>query len=152
MGLSDLKTLADFYGTTVVDMYTATSTPRSLPDNKLFYLDGSGSATFTFDNDNIFSGSGVVIIDGNLDISNPDNKYQSFGGLIYVTGFTKLENYFEVDGALISLGNVTISSAGSFQPSNAVFSLGNLNAAQQAVLIYREDQSAVRLFSGLAQY
>ena len=152
MSLADLKKLADFSGTTVADMYTATSTPRDLASDKLFYLDGGGSTTFVFDDNNCFNGTGVFVVDGSLDIKNSGGKGErSFGGLIYVTGNTIIENRTSLDGALISLGTVQLSNSSATDWSQVVFNLSSLNQAQQNVLNFREDQTAVRIFTGIAQ-
>jgi hypothetical protein len=134
-------------------MYSATVTPRSLPDDKLFYLDGAGATTFIFDSNNKFDGSGVMVINGNLDVQNPTSPCRPlyFHGLVYVTGTTVLENDVYIDGALISLGGVKVSQTGACDLSDVSYSLASLNTAQQTVLNYREDQTETRMFTGILQ-
>jgi phage baseplate assembly protein gpV len=155
MSLTDLKKLADFSGTSVTDMYSTTVTPRALANDKLFYLDGNGSATFVFDDQNKFDGSGVAVINGSLDIQNSsDTIARSFSGLIYVTGNTILENHVQISGALISLGKVILSSGGSagdHDETTVQFNQESLDTERQNVLNFREDQSAIRVFAGIAQ-
>jgi hypothetical protein len=151
MSLADLKKLADVSGSTVAEMYNTTSTPRVLADDKLFFLDGGGSTTFVFDDLNQFKGSGVFVVDGSLDVQNSGAHQRTFSGLIYVTQNTIFENYTALTGALISLGTVQISSTSCTDASEIDFSLAALNDARQNVLNFREDQSAVRIFTGIAQ-
>ncbi len=150
MSLTDLKKLADLSGDTVAEMYSVTGTPRSLPSDKLFFLDGNGTATFTFDNQNMFKGSGVLIVDGNLVVQNTSStKPMSFHGLIYVTGNVTFEHNVTTDGALIALGKVTLSNAGAYTTTEVTFNKASLDDALINVMNFRENQSAVRLFTGL---
>jgi hypothetical protein len=69
--------------------------------------------------------------------------------LIYVTGNVTFEHNVTTDGALIALGKVTLSNAGAYTTTEVTFNKASLDDALINVMNFRENQSAVRLFTGL---
>jgi len=103
----ELRTMADMEVTKVADL------PTTLPEFKLIILNGPGT-TFSFDSTRPLSGSGILVVFGNLEIK--ANSSSTFNGLIYVEGSYTQAQPSSVYGQVIVKNPDT---AGSFKMSGA---------------------------------
>ena len=89
----ELKALADYIYATVANV------PKQLP-LAIHYLEGGGTGTFTFNSSKPLTGSGILFVNGNLDL--PDGASAAFNGVIYVTGTLTVGNGNTLGGAVVA--------------------------------------------------
>jgi hypothetical protein len=123
--LQQLRGMADLEVTAVGQL------PTALPQMKLIILNNSGT-TFTFDQSRPLTGSGVLVVLGNLNIAANSNSV--WNGLIYVQGSYTQRQPSTVNGSVIvydtaSAGNtsVTVTLAGAGEKPTLRFDSNFMN-------------------------
>lgn len=99
---NELVAMADMVVTSVNDL------PTTLPDMTLIVVNGDA----TFDATNRMTGTGVLVVLGDLTIA--QNSYSNYSGLVYVTGNYTQNAPSQVNGSLIAGGNVRLNGTGDF--------------------------------------
>ena len=92
---------------------TAANFPSPLPENSVIVAD---IASMQFNNSNPLTGSGLVVIRGNVTL-NPGNN-SLFSGLLYVEGNLTIRAPSELNGSVICTGNMTIQGTGDYATVN----------------------------------
>jgi hypothetical protein len=148
MGVTDIKNIADYYGTSV-----GNPIPLNISsDWKLSYFDGpitygpSQPAPYTR-----LHGYGILVINGDLVLQPPSgsNLSSSWGGVVFITGNLTLQDGAEIDGVVImgkpyyhanTPGTISLTgSNGNY--AQIYFSPALVTSALQLVAQYREDIS-----------
>jgi len=122
-----LKGIADYFVTTVDDL------PDTLPTLGVIYVEGN--ATFT--SARPLSGGGVLIVDGDLTLS--DNCNSFYSGLVFVTGDYTQRGPSMVSGSVMVLGDSDIRSASG--PAEIMYDADILNIVRQQLGQYRASRS-----------
>ncbi len=128
---SELKGLADYLVTNVANL------PASYPTIAFVFVEGD----IEFNSAHKLVGGGILYVNGNLTLDSTANSL--FSGLIYVTGTTTIEGPALVQGALVSLGGMTISGSGDVAEID--FDSSILTTVRQQLAYYREDKTSLNL-------
>lgn len=99
---SELVAMADIVVSSVSEL------PTRIPDMTLVVVDGNA----VFDATNRMTGSGVLVVLGSLTVN--ANSYSAYNGLIYTTGAYTQNAPSQVNGSIVSQGNVRLNGTGDF--------------------------------------
>lgn len=126
----EIRSVADYIYTSRDDLEAAhyqDSLGRSKLPMALYYLDGN----FTFDNNHVLQGNGILFVDGNLTL-NADSF--TFTGVVYVTGQLTMKDNNEISGA--AFGNRVICQPGT--KASFEYNEGILETVRDTLALYRE--------------
>ncbi|MDD2772548.1 MAG: hypothetical protein PHP45_02515 [Elusimicrobiales bacterium] len=137
VSLSELKLLSDYM---VTDTHYL---PVTLPDMTLIFIDRSA----VFSSTRPLVGSGILIVDGDLEIKANSNALYS--GFIYVTGTLKLYDPASVNGSVVAFGGATISRTSPTDKATINYDDAMRNAVTQQICQYRENKSTLHVFIGV---
>jgi hypothetical protein len=113
---------------------TASAFPSPLPDSALIVAD---AGTITFTSSLPLSGSGLVIVKGNVAINQGSNSL--FTGLLYVEGNLTIREPCEINGSVICTGTMNVRGATDFATIN--YDETALSALMQSFGNYRRANS-----------
>jgi hypothetical protein len=133
----DLQMLADFRLTGA----TLPVLPSRYPTSSLVYVQGNA----TFDGSHPLRGGGVLIVTGNLTLASASNS--SFSGVILVGGNATITGPALISGTLVVKGTLTLD--GGIDTADIMYDPGIVSATRQQLLAYRENKSALHVFSSL---
>ncbi|MFK7740256.1 MAG: hypothetical protein AB8H80_08025 [Planctomycetota bacterium] len=106
--LDELKSLAD------VVVSSSSDFPVPVPENSIIVVD-IGS-TMTFSSSLPLQGNAIVIVDGNCTLNNGNNSL--FNGMLYVDGNLTVRAPCELNGSVLSTGNLSVQGSGDFATIN----------------------------------
>ena len=109
--------------------------PNPVPDNSLVVVD-TGS-TFNIDSSLPLTGSGLVVVNGNMVMNSGNNSL--FSGMLYVDGNFTMRAPSEINGSVVVTGNMTLQGSGDFATIN--FDADALNALMSNFGAYRRVNS-----------
>jgi hypothetical protein len=113
---------------------TASAFPSPLPDSALIVAE---VPTLTFNASLPLTGAGLVIVKGNVNISQGSNSL--FSGLLYVEGNLTIYEPCEINGSVVCTGNVNVRGNSDFSTIN--YDEGALSALMQTFGNYRRANS-----------
>ncbi len=128
---SELKGLADYLVNSVSTL------PAHYPTMSFVFVEGD----IEFDSAHALIGGGILYVNGNLTLDSTSNSL--FSGLVYVTGTTTIEGPALIQGAIVSLGGMTISGMGDVAEID--FDSSILTTVRQQLAYYREDKTSLNL-------
>jgi len=108
LSFAEISSMADMIVTNQDDF------PSPIPDNSLIVVD-TGS-TLNIDSSRPLTGSGLVIVRGNMTMTSGNNSL--FSGLLYVDGNFTMRAPSEINGSVVVTGNMTLQGAGDYATIN----------------------------------
>ena len=105
---AEISSMADLIVTDAADF------PNPIPDNALIVVD-IGS-TFTVDASHPLTGTGLVVVHGNMDMSTGNNSL--FSGMLYVDGDFTMRAPSEINGCVLVTGGMTVQGSGDYATIN----------------------------------
>lgn len=127
-------TFAELSSVADVVVTSAASFPSPVPENGLVVADVS---SMQFDAALPLSGTGIVIIRGNVTISPGSNSL--FSGLLYIEGNLTMRAPSEINGSVVCTGNMTVQGSGDYATIN--YDGGVLASLMNALGNYRQANS-----------
>jgi hypothetical protein len=106
----ELLNMADLQSTTTVAALYTTPNTSSLPLMNLIVLNSPGT-NFTFDNVRPLTGTGILVVFGNLIIA--PNSNSVFNGLVYVQGTLTMSQPSTINGSVIVVDATPAPAAGT---------------------------------------
>ncbi len=135
---NELENMADYNVSSVADL------PAALPSARLIVLrdPGNAGATFEFTQARPLTGTGVLVVFGNLTIR--ANSNSSFNGVIYVEGSFLQEAPSSVTGSVVvnNSGSRTFQMAGAGERSEIRYDANVIDFIEQRLGQYRVTRSA----------
>ena len=126
---AEISSMADMIVTDEADF------PNPVPENALVVVD-IGS-TFNIDSSLPLTGSGLVVVNGNMVMNSGNNSL--FSGMLYVDGNFTMRAPSEINGSVVVTGNMTLQGSGDFATIN--FDADALNALMSNFGAYRRVNS-----------
>lgn len=142
-GTSELSAIRALAGR-VADLSAGDPLPVPMPTQALTYIVGNP----TFDADHPASGSGILMVEGNLTIDG-DTTEQIWRGLIVTTGTYTQRDRSTVHGGVIAGGAVTLEGD-TAKEAELRYSQAELELAMASLRGYRLDYSTVRVLEGVS--
>ena len=135
---NELENMADFNVSSVADL------PASLPSASLIVLrdPSNANATFEFTQTRPLTGTGVLVVFGNLTLT--ANSNSSFNGVIYVDGSYLQEAPSSVTGSVVvnNTGTRTFRMSGAGERSEIRYDANVIDFIEQRMGQYRVTRSA----------
>ncbi|MDD5260023.1 MAG: helix-turn-helix domain-containing protein [bacterium] len=128
---SELKGLADYLVNSISNV------PTPYPTMSFVFVEGD----LEFNSAHPLVGGGILYVNGDLTLDSTSNTL--FSGLIYVTGTTTIEGPALIQGAVVSIGGMTISGLGDVAEID--FDGSILTTVRQQLAYYREDKTSLNL-------
>lgn len=108
LSFAEISSMADMIVTDEDDF------PNPVPDNSLVVVDCG--TTLNIDASRPLTGSGLVIVRGNMVMNSGNNSL--FSGLLYVEGNFTMRAPSEINGSVVVTGNMTLQGAGDYATIN----------------------------------
>jgi Tfp pilus assembly protein PilX len=135
MSMTELKGVSDKVYTTTNEISATEPIPFGVT-----FLEGNGSSTFLFTAARPLKGSGVLFVNGNLNLDNDSNS--SYSGLIFVTGTITMGSSNSLGGGIVA-GRVLCSPT---TRTTLEYNDNVVNNVRQRLGLYRQNNLTLNTF------